>query len=366
MSDAKKQAALDPGDRRHDLAAARSPGHLVVSSMDPKNPALALTTQTRQLVQQVTSHEELAVAKAYRTDLKENIYDTARNDEEAPVSLTVKICWGLAAVAVIGLVSFVGYSLLRTQSNDANLEDKIMSGDKAESLRALKQQSIQIYVTIFVIVIVVLILVMSAGFGYLIYFKDATKHETNKTWNVVHSAERAVDFNEDVISRLTGDLRVQVAHISNLEHDVDKYSAKIDELSKKDDKNQERIRELMEQKAEKVAELSEAKASLKITQESLAEAKVREEEKDKHLRNKDELIRKQSQEAAVTNSRMSRLQDDLRREQSEASSLRSRASLLERSQEEYRSRMHRLEVDKARLTEEVKSKPTTIYRTYWI
>jgi myosin heavy subunit len=312
----------------------------------------------------VSSHEDLALAKAIRADLKEKIFATARNDEEAPVTLIVKICWGFAAIAVICLVSFVGYSLLRTQSNDANLEDRIMSGDKAESLRALKQQSIQNYFTIFVIVIVVLVLIMSAGFGYLIYFKDATKHETNKTWNVVHSAEQAVDFNEDVISKLTGDLRLQVAHISNLEHDVDKYTVEIDELSKKDDRNQEKITELMEQKAEKMAELSQAKASLKATEESLAEAKVREEEKDKKLEDKDELIKKQSQEAAVTNSRMSRVQEELRREQSDASSLRSRASLLERAQDEYRSRMHQLEVDKARLVEEVKNKPAYIVRNY--
>ena len=53
--------------------------------------------------------------------------------------------------------------------------------------------------------------------------------------------------------------------------------------------------ELIEQKAGKMAELSQARARLKAKDSSLAEAKVREEEKDKKLEDKNELIKKTEQ-----------------------------------------------------------------------
>ena len=339
---------------------------VVRKSSDPNwEDGVALAGQTRQVTQRITSEEELAIAKATREVYKEQIYATARNSDEAPISLVVKICWVLAALAVVCLVGFVCYSLLQTQTHDTTLEDRIMSGNKAESLRALKQQSIQNYFTIFVIVIVLLVLVMSAGFGYLIYFKDTEKHETHKRWDVVHSAEQAVDYNEKVISQLTTDLNVQISQISSLKSDVNKYSAKIDELSQNNEENQEEIKDLMRKKGEKEAQLASAQASLKAKEESLAEAKTREEGLNECLKKKEETNKKLVEEASVTTTRISRLQDDLSQEKSEASSLRSRARCLESSQEQYRSRMQQLQVDKARLTAEVQSKPTVIIERRW-
>ena len=275
MSDAEKLEAVHPSKdaagSKFTRDGADDPAKCerkMVTNPTPesKGPALALATQSRQIAQ-VTSHEDFAEAKKKTTKMKENIFVTARKDEEAPISPTVKILVGSAALLVVGLVFYIGYSLLRT---DASLEDRIMSGDKAGSLRALKEHSIQNNFTIFVIVIVVLFLVMLAGFGYFIYFKDATKHEMKKTWNVVHCAEQAVDYNQSFISKLTGDVRIQTLQIDNLQQEVNRCSA---ELSKKDENNEEMIRKLKQQLDKKMAEISQAETNLKTLEGSLAEAK---------------------------------------------------------------------------------------------
>ena len=64
----------------------------------------------------------------------------------------------------------------------------------------------------------------------------------------------------------------------------------------------------------------------------------------------------------MSNKRMFSLQEELNREQSESSSLRSRASTLQTSKNEYRSKMHQLEVEKVRLEEEIKNKR----RSWWL
>ena len=213
MSKAKKQEALHPGESvpKSELLRDRAD--------DPEN---CWSIPSTDPTQEVASHD--LASKESLDDMREHIFVTARNNEEAPVSPIVKMCWGFAALVLICLVSFVSYSLLQTQSNDASLAERIMSGDMLASLIALKEHSIQTYFTIFIIMILVLILFMTTGFGYLIYFKDAAERETHKKYGLVHVAEKAIHSHEDVIRKLREDLALQMAHISNL---VNKYSAEI-------------------------------------------------------------------------------------------------------------------------------------------
>ena len=312
---------------------------------------------------QVALAQDIAVAKEIRAEKKERFFDAATDNRAAPKTLVVKLCWGSAAIAVLLLVLFVGYSLLQTQSSDTTLEDKIMSGDKLESLKALRQHSIQNLFSTFVIVVGVLLLGVFAGFGLLLYFKDTTQHQAEKRLEIVRAASSTFEFSEDMMSQLTASLTVEIATAENLKREVDQYTAEIEKLSEEGTKHREKIEELQEQKAKKEADLAAAQATVRETQKSLGEAKAREEELKEDVRNKEDTIRKEQQESSRARTEASSLQDNLRRTESEASSLRSRARYLESQNQDYVSRAHCLELDKARLQEEVKRKPSS--RTTW-
>ena len=337
MSATEKDMALEP--------VTEKPGATCESS----ELELAIPTQQQVGILQGTSSAELAVAKGIRNDKKEQFFTLARENKTAPTSSAVKIYWGVAAVSSILLVSFVIYTLLRTQSSDANLEDRILSGDKTESLKALKEQSIQNYFTIFMLIIGVLLVGMFVAFGHFQYSKETTQYEKEKSLDVMHSARQTFDVSEDAISKLTGDLQMNKLVVATLEFEVDKCTKEIDGLSEKDEKNMEKIAELKEQKAEKEAKLAAAQATLKVTEKSLEEAKGSIQDLNQNLQGKEEMNKKLHEEAARDRSKISRLRDDLSRSECDTSSLRSRARLLEDSREEYRSRMHQLEVDNARL-----------------
>ena len=155
-----------------------------------------------------TSTEELIAAKEIRSAKREQFFTLACENKTAPASRAVKIYWGVAAVALILLASFVIYTLLRTQSSDVNLEDRILSGDKTESLRALKELSIQNYITFFMLIIGMLLVGMFVVFGHLQYSKDTTQHQSEKNLDVMRSARKHFDISEDTISKLTDDLQV--------------------------------------------------------------------------------------------------------------------------------------------------------------
>ena len=321
--------------------------------------------ENSMLVQEHVSSGEIAIQSE---QLKDEIYTAAESTESVPVTLVVKICWTLAALTVVSLVAFVCHALLQTQSHDANLEEKIMSGNKAESLRALKQQSVQSYFTIFVMVIVVLVLLMSAGFGYLLFYKDAAKHDDHQKQQIVRKALKAVDTQEGKIMRLTADRDIQMVMICQLEKEVRGFETQIEEMKNKDVRNEEEIKLLMEQKMEKQAKLAASNEILRNTEKRLEETKERANRLEKDKEKVERSNAKLEQNLANENARILRLSTDLSREQAEVGSLRNRTRDLERSEGHFRSRMYQLECDKTRLQEEVKRKPTTIIksRTFFI
>ena len=357
MSSNKDAEEKDPNVGKDDVDGAKDSA--------PEEKALVAPVQQRRDVapvatsaRQIALTEDIAVAKEIRAEKKELFYDIATDSKAAPTTLAVKLCWGSAAVVVLLLVLFVGHSLLRTQFDDTTLEDKIMSGDKLESLKALRQHSVQNLFSTFVTVVGVLILGIFAGFGLLLYFRDTTQHQAEKRMEIVRAATNTFEFSEDMMSQLTATLQVQITTVENLEREVGQYTEQIEKLNQEGTKNREKIEELQEQKAKKEADLAAAQATVKETKKRLDESKLHEEELKKEVRNKDETIQKVQQESSEVRARASRLQDDLRRSESDASSLRSRVRSLDSQNQEYRSRAHLLELDKARLEEEVKRKPS--------
>ena len=315
------------------------------------------------LVREHVSPGEIAITQSEQ--LKDEIHTAAQSTEAVPVTFVVKICWTLAALTVVSFVAFVCHALLQTQSHDVNLEEKIMSGNKVESLRALKQQSVQSYFTIFLMVIVVLVLLMSAGFGYLLFYKDAAIHEDHQRQQIVKKAIKAVDTQEGKIMRLTADRDIQMIMICQLEKDVRGFETHLEEMKNKEVRNEEEIKLLVEQKSEKEAKLAAANASLRITEERLEETKERANCLEKDKEKVDRSNAKLEQNLATNNARILRLSSDLSREQSEVNSLRNRTRDVERSEERFRSRMQQLECDKARLQAEVARKPSVIKRRYF-
>jgi hypothetical protein len=303
-------------------------------------------------------------AKQVLKEKRREFIATATRSEAAPVEPVVKALWSFAALAVVLLVLFVGYSLLRTQSNDTVLEDSIMSGDRLESLKVLRQHSIQNLSTTFIIVIGMLVLTMFAVFGYLLYSKDTQQHQSKKQQAVVLAATTTFSQSDDITAQLVTSLELQKATVETLKHEVDLYTKEIEKLNKEGCKSREKMEQLTQQKAKKEAALAAAEATLKVTQESLDEGKTREEGMRKDLRNKEETIRAGQREAVEARAKVSNLEGKLRSSESDASSLRSRARYLEQAGEQYRSRAQYLEVETARLTEEVKRKPSR--RTTWV
>ena len=322
--------------------------------------ALAATSS-----RQLALGEDLALAKEIRSEKKEQFYAAASESSAAPASLVVKICWCAAAFAIVLLVALVCHSLLRTQSNDASLEEKIISGDKLEGLKALREHSIQSLFSTFTIVIMMLVLGIFAGFGLLLWFKDTDQHQSKRRMEMVRAATNTFEFSEDLMAQLSANLRVQITTVESLERDVDGYTKQIEKLHEEGSKDKEKIEKLQEEKAKKESELASAQATVRATQKRLDQAKTREEGLKQDLRSKEESLQKEQRESSRARAEASRAQENLRRSEAETSDLRSRARCLEQSASEYRSRAQRLELDNVRLTEEVKRKPSRVTKI-WI
>lgn len=296
-------------------------------------------------------NEDLAVAKAVRREKKEHFFDIATDSKTAPTNPLVKVCIGASVVAIVFLVAFVFYSFLSAKSNDADLEEKIMSGDQLESMKALRQHSIQNVVQIFAIVIGILLLSIFVGFGLLMYYKDTAEHQHEKRMSVVRAASNTFEYSEDMMSQLTSNLHVEIEKVGGLERDVDRCTKEISVLNEEKAEDKAKIEELKDEKAKKEAELAEAKAIMKAAEDSLKEAKCREDEFKKDIRDKDQTIKREQQEASRAREESSRFQTALEHSESDARNLRSRARCLEQSQEVYRSRAQQMEVNNARLEE---------------
>lgn len=238
-----------------------------------------------QVAQRLTSSEDLTVSKTLED---EQITTVAENSEENPqVALIVKIPLMIAILLIILFVFYFGYSLSKLGSNDATLEDKILSGNKIDSLKILKESTIQNYNTIYMIVIWILLIILFGGFGLVIFYKDMLKHHSNSKWDVVRTALRAVGIKQIAIRRLQGDLKSESSQREKLLKDIHEYSEELKKAKIKDTENLNRINELEEQKKEKEKELSEAKAHLEYKDRCLGEAEKRKQKLNKDLEAKE-------------------------------------------------------------------------------
>ena len=155
----------------------------------------------------IPENNDLTLPKNIRDERKEAFYSAASSSTAVPVSTSVKICWLLATLLLIFLVLFVAHSLLQTQSGSESLETKVLSGDKFESIKALKEQDNNF--AILVMTIGMVSFFMLAGFGHLLYFKDTIQYEGEKRLEIVCTAMQHFDCDRDTIEKLRSNLRVQ-------------------------------------------------------------------------------------------------------------------------------------------------------------
>lgn len=236
----------DPSSDKDELKLTDSP-HDVVRSK----------AQGQQVTQQVISREE---------DLKtlgdEQITAVAENSEDTPVELNIKILWTFAVLFAILLVFYFFHYMFK---NDATLESKILSGDTTESLRALKELTIQNHDTIYTTMLLILIIILFAGFGFIMFYKDTVKHHSDTKWDVVRKASQALRFKEINIQRLKGDWNSEKSERKKLQKDIGKRLEEIKKLKKENEENLDKISVLEEQKKKKEVQdnLKDRKRDLK-------------------------------------------------------------------------------------------------------
>ncbi len=239
MSETKDDDDKEPASEP--IAEKKADGEKVLVAQDQVRERALATSSSSSSSRQMALAEDLALAKEIRSEKKEQFYATAGDDKAAQTSPVVKVCCGAAALAILLLVGFVAYSLLASQSNDASLEEKIISGDKLEGLKALRQHSIQNLFSTFAIVVGVLVLGIFAGFGLMLYFKDTTQHQSQRRMEMVRAATNTFEFSEDLMAQLTANLQVQLATVGNLERDVERYTEQIEKLNEEGSNNREQI-----------------------------------------------------------------------------------------------------------------------------
>ena len=301
----------------------------------------------------VSEHRSIAQQKG-------DIYKAAEGDEHVRLTPPVKILLVLATLALLILIWYVYYSIHLTHTHDANLEEKILSGKSIESLKALKQQSIQTLSTIFILVIVFVILVSLIGFGYLIFYNQTSFQRERRMYLVVKKASEVVDIQE---AKLSSKLKAELGTISRLENNIKECEKEIETHRQADEINEEEIRRLEEEKAEKEEELNEAGQKLEEVQKDLEEARELQKNLKDDVEKEAQSKRELEQELVMEKARTTKLQADytseenrlktaLSKEQSETSGLRRRVNDLET----LRGTISRLKAEKQALEEEARKK----------
>lgn len=191
---------------------------------------------------------------------KNRIYEAAKGNDG--LLKLIVLLWGVLLVLIlVCFISYVWYTLSQTDSRDTNLEEKILTGDKVESLRALKQQSLETTSTTYNMVLGFVVVAMLTGFGgvlfYVFFSERSRRHE------VVKTATDVADIQQENITLLSDELIVKEAAVSELE-------TKIEEHREKDVKSEEQMEALKREKSKEVAELQ---ATARMVAETVHEQK---------------------------------------------------------------------------------------------
>ena len=189
---------------------------------------------------------------------KNRIYEAAQGNDT--LLKVIAIIWCLLFVLLlVGLISYIWYPSSQT---DKNLEEKIVFGNRVESLLALKQHSIESSNTTSNMVLGFAIVAMIMGFGGVLFYIFLS--ERSRRYDVVRAATEVVDIQQENITTLLSDeLSVKGVVVSELE-------TKVEEHREKDKQNEEKMEQLKREKSEEVAKLQ---ATVKVVAEAVHDQK---------------------------------------------------------------------------------------------
>ena len=293
---------------------------------------------------------------------KREIVETAESESDVHFTPPVKILLVIALLVFLLLVYLVYRFIHATLAHDENVENKILSGKRKESLSALKKQNFEILIVVFALIFFFCIFVGLIGFACLMFYSQASMQKERRMTRVLIKAAEVVDIQE---TKLSANLYAEKDRVSQLQNNIVEYERKINKQRQAEEANQEEIKLLEDEKAEKVAELHAANEKLEESQKDLEEA--RELQKDlkenieKEAQSKRELEQKLVNEKARTTkleanltSEAKKLKTALSNEQSQSSSLRSRVS----DYETLRSKITQLEAENRQLREKLQKNST--------
>ena len=286
---------------------------------------------------------------------KREILEVAESKSDDHCTPLVKRLLVLAILVFLLLTWLVCYFIHVTLTHDANMENKILSGKPMESLRALKQQNFEILIVVFALIFVLFIFVVLIGSAYFVFYHQTSMQKQRRMNRFLTKASEVIDIQE---CKLSAKLQADISAIDRLENTIKECEMQIHKHRQAEDRNEEKIRRLEDEKADKVTELKEANEELEELQEELEETRKLQKnlkdgiEKEAQLKweVQQELVNEKARtmklEADLT-SEANRLKTALSKEQSQASSLRSRISNLEA----LCSRNAKLEAENQRLQE---------------
>ena len=288
---------------------------------------------------------------------KREIVDVAQNESDVYFTPLVKVMLVSASFVLLLLVWLVYYFIHATLTHDANLENKILSGKRIESLKALKQQNFEILIVVFALIFFFVIFVVLIGSVYFVFYNQTSMQKERRMNRVIIKAVEIVDIQE---AELSAKLQAELSAINRLENTIKEREDAIAKHRQAEEINEEKIRQLEDEKADKVAELKAEKEKLEKSQKELEELeRLQENLKDnieREAQSKTELEQKLVNEKAHTTtleadltSEAKRLRTALSKEQSE---LRSRVS----DYDKLRRRNAELEAENQRLQEQLQKK----------
>ena len=205
-----------------------------------KNPEFAVTNNGFKPVSRVSE----AVPNSF-AGLKKEI-DKAAEGQDESLKQMAKVWGGITVLILVFFISFVSYTLSQTDSRDTNLEEKILTGDKMESLRALKQHSLEYTSTTYNMVLGFVIVAMLIGFGGVLFYVFLSEH--SKRQEVANKVRKVVDIQQANMFILSQDLSINKAVVGILKDEIIEHR-------EKDIKNEKKMEQLKKEKAEKVAKL---------------------------------------------------------------------------------------------------------------
>lgn len=304
---------------------------------------------TKALVKRIHSQLQLRKRASEVEKQRKQIHAEAESDDDGPVSPVVKICCVVGATALICLFWYIYYSINQSMRHDADLQAKIMAGDKMATLNTVKMHTIQSHSAWYQVAILVIVLCATGLLGYFVFNKDISRHSHDKRTKLARMASDAIIVQERIVTDLKVALNVQMIEVTGLTEKVTEYKQQIEKQEKMGRKNEEEIKRLRKQKLKKEGELRAAGVKLKSMVECYEEAKVKIKKLQDDKDEKEQSIKALEQVISDGKAKLKVTEADLRWERSLKEASHQRESELATSQEQYREEIQKLKIKKKKL-----------------